>query len=171
MNVTTIADELYRELGEPNDISISSIIFWLTSNIGALNNYLGTSFSIVNPETAPTIDPEITENQKVIFKILYWIHYFKRQVSKNLGAAAYQNILEIREGNKTVERAKKTDVAAAFGEQLKELKSDLSGMILAYKMNAAAPLQVSVANPIYVEAFYNGATCYFPWGYNSWRRF
>jgi len=171
MNATTIADELFRELGEPADISVPSIVFWIIGNIGVLNNYLGTSFSIANPETYPAVSPEINDNQKVVLKTIYWIHYFARQVNKNLGAAAYQSFMEVKEGNRTVRRVNKTDIAKAYGLQLRELKDDLNGMIMGYKMNLAAPLQCSVANPIYVEAMYNGVSCYAPWGSAyGWRR-
>ena len=48
MKIVDIANEIYRELGEPSTTSIPAIAFWVRSNIGALNNYLNESFTINN---------------------------------------------------------------------------------------------------------------------------
>ena len=42
MKIVDIADEIYRELGEPTDNSIPPIAFWIRTNLGTLNNYLNT---------------------------------------------------------------------------------------------------------------------------------
>ena len=47
MKIVDIADEIYRELGEPSSISIPAISFWIRSNVGELNNRINTSFKIV----------------------------------------------------------------------------------------------------------------------------
>lgn len=47
MKIVDIADELFRELGEPSSISIPAISFWIRSNVGELNNRINTSFKIV----------------------------------------------------------------------------------------------------------------------------
>ena len=46
MKIVDIADELYRELGEPSSISIPAISFWIRSNVGELNNRINTTFKI-----------------------------------------------------------------------------------------------------------------------------
>ena len=48
MKIVDIADEIYRELGEPSTISIPAIAFWIRSNVGELNNRLNTTFKIVD---------------------------------------------------------------------------------------------------------------------------
>ena len=71
MKIVDIADELYRELGEPSSISIPAISFWIRSNVGELNNRLNTTFKIssvgsdayefsgsfINPEYEPQAYP------------------------------------------------------------------------------------------------------------------
>jgi hypothetical protein len=47
MKVVDIADEIFRELGEPSTISIPAIAFWIRSNVGELNNRINTTFKIV----------------------------------------------------------------------------------------------------------------------------
>ena len=48
MKIVDIADEIYRELGEPTTISIPAISFWIRSNVGELNNRINTTFKIVD---------------------------------------------------------------------------------------------------------------------------
>jgi hypothetical protein len=45
--IVDVADEIYRELGEPNDLSLSSIAFWLRTNIGDLNILINKKFKII----------------------------------------------------------------------------------------------------------------------------
>lgn len=48
MKIVDIADEIYRELGEPSSISIPAISFWIRSNVGELNNRINTTFKILD---------------------------------------------------------------------------------------------------------------------------
>ena len=48
MKIVDIADEIFRELGEPSTISIPAISFWIRSNVGELNNRINTTFKIVD---------------------------------------------------------------------------------------------------------------------------
>ena len=48
MKIVDIADEIFRELGEPSTISIPAIAFWIRSNVGELNNRINTTFKIVD---------------------------------------------------------------------------------------------------------------------------
>ena len=46
MKVVDLADEIYRELGSPSDISIAPIAFWCRTNIGALNNSIMSEYVV-----------------------------------------------------------------------------------------------------------------------------
>ena len=145
--IVSTADELFRELDEPSDASISTIVFWITSNIGQLNNLIGSEYEVIDEELVPDIGP----NEKAILKTLYEIWYVKKQVNKNLGAAAYTTISEVREGNRTVRRANKNEVAKSYIATLKELKDTLTEQTLAYKMNACEPQQILVPRPVLTD--------------------
>ncbi len=147
MTVETIADELYRELEEPDDVSIPSIAFWLVSNIGRLNNLIGTDFTI----ESSVIVPDLHENQKAIYKTLYFIHYYKRQVNSNLGAAGYSAIAEVKEGNRTVRRTNKTEIAKNYRSMVADYNDELMQQLMAYKMNQCTPEQFIVGNPILTD--------------------
>ena len=64
--VALIAQEIYEELGEPSDFSMSAIAAWLRRNIGGLNNFLNESFSI--NDQGLEISPALNDIQKYIFK-------------------------------------------------------------------------------------------------------
>ena len=145
--IVSTADELFRELSEPSDMSVSSIAFWITSNIGQLNNLLDLEYAVVDEELVPALG----DNEKAVLKTLLEIWYYKKQINKNLGAAAYTTISEVREGNRTVRRANKNEVAKTYVAMLKELKDTLSEQVLAYKMNSAEPQQVLVPRPILTD--------------------
>ncbi len=69
MKIVDIADEIYRELGEPTDNSIPPIVFWIRTNLGTLNNYLNTAFKIQKPtlEVEQTlVDPDTGDTSEVL---------------------------------------------------------------------------------------------------------
>ncbi len=147
MNVPSIADELFRELSEPEDVSIPSIAFWLNSNIGKLNNLLGTEY--ISQDS--NIVPELDEQTKSIYKLLYLISYSIRQINKNLGAAGYTSFAEVKEGNRSVRRVNKTDIAKTYQSLVNSYNDELQGQLLNYKMNHSTPQQFIVDNPILTE--------------------
>src|SRR5215216_5047423 len=112
MTVADIADELFRELGEPEDISVPSIAFWLTTNIGQLNTLLNLNVAV---GTDSEFSPTLSDAEKDIFKQLYTVTYYSRRVSANLGAAGYDSsILEVTEGNRTTRLVNRNEVAKSF---------------------------------------------------------
>jgi hypothetical protein len=44
--ISGIANEIYNELGSPEDLSTGSIGYWLSSNVGDLNNLINKKFYI-----------------------------------------------------------------------------------------------------------------------------
>lgn len=106
MNVTDLADEIYRELDYPEDLGIPNIVFFLTSNIGQLNVLIGSSYSLTQNNQ---IDPELGIAEAVILKYIYFVHYYNRLVRSNLGASAY-DFSEISEGDTTIRRASRNEI-------------------------------------------------------------
>ncbi len=141
MKVVDIADEIFRELDFPSAISISSITFWLRSNIGSLNNLIDTSFTV--DSTTLEFSADLTEQEKSILKKLYIIHYYNLQIRSTLGAAANDAILEVSSDGATVRKINKNEVSKTYVAVKRQETEDLQKLVNGYKSSAAAPLQVA----------------------------
>ena len=93
--IVDISDEIYRELGEPSDVSISSIAFWLRTNLGKLNILINKKYTINTLDLeVDAISPEtFTIIEKSIFKKMYNIHYYDRQIIKLIGKSSALNLI------------------------------------------------------------------------------
>jgi len=93
--IVDISDEIYRELGEPSDVSISSIAFWLRTNLGKLNILINKKYTINTLDLeVDAISPEtFTIIEKSIFKKMYNIHYYDRQIIKLIGKSNNLNLI------------------------------------------------------------------------------
>ena len=81
----------HRELASPSDLSIAAISFWLRTNLGQLNNLIDTSYTL-NPDTQE-LETGLTIEQ-VIFKKLYFVHYYDLKVGATL-AASNDSVVEV----------------------------------------------------------------------------
>ena len=91
MKVVDIADEIFREVGEPTTYSIASISYWVRANIGRLNSYISTFFEI-EPSTLEIIQKtdeknngtlvqkEISIDEGAILKRMFLIHYYDKSI-------------------------------------------------------------------------------------------
>lgn len=141
MNVSDIATELFIELEEPSDISVGAISTWLSANIGKFIGGLDTNFSLSNDGE---VSPVLSNEEKAIFKLFYLVHYYGRQLRKNLCAASYDSsIVEITEGNRTVRKVSKNEVAKTWRTVVKDTQAELDDMILGYKIGASMPKQIN----------------------------
>ena len=116
--IVSIADEAFRELGNPTDLSIATISFWLRTNLGQLNNMLNIDAAI--DESTLELTEELTIDQAVIFKKLYFIHYYDLKIRSTLGAASNDSVI-----------ARKAE------------RDELDKLINAYRITASAPIQVA----------------------------
>ena len=94
MKVVDIADELFREVGEPSTYSIASISYWVRANIGRLNSHINTFFVInssfeISQETDTKNDnvlvkSEINLDEAAVLKKMFLIHYYDREIRSNI---------------------------------------------------------------------------------------
>jgi hypothetical protein len=141
MKVVDIANEIYNELDSPSDLSIPPITFWLQSNIGNLNNLLGTSYSLNT--TTYEFNEDLNDNVKSIFKKIYYVHYYEKQIRKHLGAASVDTVLEVESDGARVKKLNKNDIAKSFRDLLRDTKATLKEEINSYKQGNSKPRQVA----------------------------
>ena len=124
--VTSIAQEIYEEMGEPDDFSIAAIAAWVRRNIGGLNNSLNVSFSI--DDTTLEIAPNLTDTEKYIFKKMYYIYFFDIKI-KSTGSLAINDYVSIKDDIGVVQKLNKNEVLKSFynirQQEYKELKDSI----------------------------------------------
>lgn len=136
-----ISDEIYQELGEPSDVSLSSIAHWLRNNVGKLNILLNATFSV--SETDYELDTSLDIQQKDIFKKMYLVYYYRRKISANSTAMGYDSVIQIdRNGNK-VRFTNANEVSKLYRELVKDEEMNLKSLVNSYKFNNLKPLQVA----------------------------
>ena len=156
MTVTDIANEIYLEWGEPNDISIPSISYYLIHNIGKLNIRIDSCYEIVNEE----ISPELGETQKQIYKKIYEVEYLKRRVNNALGAASLSSVQTIKDGARTVTKFNKNEIAKTYLSAQKDAAEELTQLVLGYKANNADPRESRVVDD---EGYYTDSGASWPY--------
>ena len=145
--IVDISDEIYRELGEPSDLSYASIAFWLRTNIGDLNILINKKFYIIDT----TLEIGILEGsgdvfgdlEKSIFKMIYSVHYYERLFRNALGAASTDSTIEIDQNGFRAKRVNKNELAKTYSDLRKQIVSELDILTRNYNLNESQPLQVA----------------------------
>jgi hypothetical protein len=145
--IVDISDEIYRELGEPSDLSHASIAFWLRTNIGDLNILVNKKFYIVEN----TLEVGVEENsgdsfgniEKSIFKMLFSIHYYERLFRNALGAASVDSVVSVTDDGSTVVKINKNELAKNYSQLRRQINEELLALTKNYNMNEAKPIQVT----------------------------
>lgn len=145
--IVDVADEVYRELGEPADISIASVAYWLRTNIGKLNVLLNKPY-LINETTLEIYSTDETKdpfgiNEKTIFKKIYTVYYYERLFRNTLGAASTDSTVEINENGFSSRKVNKNELAKTYSDLKKQADADLKTLLDKYEINEVSPLQVA----------------------------
>jgi len=144
MKVVDIADELFRELNEPSDLSIASIAFWLKTNVGNLNTLICTELEINTSGEIVTSDgTEITLEEANVFKQMYNVYWATRETRKHLGASGTEVVLSVDSDGHSVRRANKTTLGSEFRQLAKDESEKLAKLVEALSLGKTLPRQVA----------------------------
>jgi len=143
--IVDLATELYDELGEPVDVSIPSIAYWLRSNIGDLNIMINKKFYIDDATLeVASEDTDLFGNvEKSIFKMIYSIHYYERLFRNALYAATQDSVISISDEGSSVTKINKNEMAKTYAMLRKQINDELTVLTKNYNLNEAKPLQVA----------------------------
>lgn len=148
MKVVDIADQIFRELGEPTSLSIPAITFWIRSNVGRLNNAINTEFS-VNSTTLEierkinTTETNIGIDEAIIFTKMYSVYYYDTQIRANIKGLETDAVVEVSSDGMRVRKTSKTEIIR-YLTSLKRLElEELNKMINYYRIHKAIPRQVA----------------------------
>ena len=163
--VTSIAQEIYEELGEPSDLSISAIAAWVRRNIGGLNNMINATFSL--DSSTLEISPNLSDMEKYIFKKMYSVYFFDLRI-KSTGSLATTDFITIKDDIGSVQKANKNEILKSYISVRKQEYDELKDLVTQYKSNNSSPLQVAgddtiqgVYDPLYRNAFHNIRTIWY----------
>ena len=169
VKLVDVADELYREMGEPSDWSIASISWWLRANIGDLNISINKRFYVDDTTLEITSDPNsgelFTDVEKSIFKMLFSIHFYERLLRNALGAASTDSLIEINQNGFSARKINKNELAKTYRGLANDAREEMERLVTAYNIYQAAPRQVAGedGSPIYTGSGY----FYYPYGYHN----
>ncbi len=144
ITVNSIAVELFSELGSPSTTSVSAIESWLTNNIGQLNTYFSTSFVI----SAGAFTPDMSEELKVGFKILFEIYYLGYLMNVAL-ANSIGSTLEVTTDEGTVRLASRVEIAKTYRALINDLRAAMKDLKNYYLNNNHQVRQVRFADGFY----------------------
>lgn len=163
--VTSIAQEIYEEMGEPSDLSISAIAAWIRRNIGGLNNMINVNFSL-DSQTLE-ISPNLSDIEKYIFKKMYSVYFFDLKI-KSTASLAVTDFVSIKDDIGSVQKVNKNEVLKNYISVRKQEYDELKNLTAEYKNNNSLPIQVAgddtiqgVYDPLYRNAFYNIRTIWY----------
>jgi hypothetical protein len=138
--VTSIAQEIYEEMGEPSDLSISAIAAWVRRNIGGLGNLINTEFQV--NDTTLEINPNLNDAQKYIFKKMYSVYFFDLRI-KSTGSLASTDFITIKDDIGSVQKANKNEILKSYISVRKQEYDELQDFVNKYELNEVTPLQVA----------------------------
>lgn len=155
MKLVDLADSIYRELGSPTTPCLAEISHWLRYNIGQLNIQLHEE--TVLDEEEDEFSPELTIEQANIYKLMYFVKYADTNRQNNLGPASY-DWSEISEGDTTIRKVSKNEVAKNYKLMRDGYTDDLRRLIHLYKNNQIVPASWTYSGREYLD-FIRYATC------------
>ena len=147
MYTVDLASEIYRELGEPHDLSLPSITQWLRfgSNLGSLNNLIHTNY-VVSPGDLNIIDGETADQiglpEAAIYAQIFYVYYYQKRATKTLESASYDRLLSAESDGGQITFLNRTTISQTYIQLKKEAKELLATLVNRYRHNAYTPLQI-----------------------------
>lgn len=149
MTPDEIAAEIYTDLEDTSSVSQSGISYWLRTNIGALNNRINTVFNAPASGNLPFYQGassgilDMEEQEKNIFKSIYLLRYYSRQIQSSLGAAGLDPIVEIESDGARVRKISRNEISKTWITLRKDVSKELDNQIFAYTYNKSSPKSIN----------------------------
>lgn len=157
MKIVDMAQEIHFELGQPSDLSVPAISYWLRNNIGILNNRINKD--IIIDDNSLELVPNLGEAEKSIYKKIYECYFYDLKIKQTLNAINADSLLEVTDGGGTVRRINRNETSKIYLEAKKQAFSELDMMIHDYNINDVGPLQVAgddtVAGSYITDKYYS----------------
>ncbi|MAF24606.1 hypothetical protein CL634_03390 [bacterium] len=145
MKVIDIAEDLYRELGDPTDISIPAIVYWLKTNVGSLTNLIGIKYTVdsTSQEIVDEESKEIVAEVGAVLKKMYVIHHYELKLRANITGLLKDTIISVTDDNSSVIKVNKNEVSKVLAQIKNQEYAELQKMVTAFRRREAKPIQVA----------------------------
>jgi hypothetical protein len=140
VKIQDVADEIWREIGEPSEVVVPSIAFWLQTNVGKLNSLIFGELSLNKQDLEIA---NFTEDQKAIFKLMYLEYFYNKKFIETTGAAGTDQILEVSTDNHKVRKINKNELSKTYLAAKNSIQEEIKRLVNGYRFNALTPLDVS----------------------------
>ena len=141
--ISDIANEIFEnEFGsDPSIVPLQSITSWLESNIGKLNVLLYECFE--------SPDPDLNDEAADIYKCMYMLQFYQKKSANALRGildGTESSVIRIQEGDTTIVKSNKNEVAKALRSISKDYKESLDVMTGRYHLLKSSPKNVSLGS-------------------------
>lgn len=142
--ISGLATLIYDNLGNPSDISTSSIQTKLTSDgfLGKLNAQISTTYLIASGD----ITPELGNSEQSIYSQMYQSEYYTRKIMSIAGGTDI-SWTSIQDGDSRITRSSQTETAKMFKDMKRLADEELIRLIGSYRVNASTPSTIQYASP------------------------
>lgn len=151
--LTKFINGVYSDLGEPEDYSQARLWAWFldNSNLGKLNNWIGTQFESVcykDSNGVPTgiaISPIPTNDQLAVYKLVFTAQYYSDQAISFARSAATKgrDWISLSEGDSHITKVNPNEVAKTFKGLYNDAYASLKDAVKMYLKYNAVPDQVA----------------------------
>jgi hypothetical protein len=159
---------VYEEIGEDAGYSHEYLAYWFAGNynLGRLNTLIDTCYSgsyttgEYGEMTDYVIAPEMGSEETSIYQKIFELDFYNKQARNTLkGAAGYNggDWVSLKEGDSSITRANRNEVAKSYKSLAQDTKSELEKMVQSYLKFRAVPQQV-VGDDIIEGRYYRGTT-------------
>lgn len=160
---------VYDEIGEQAGYSQEYLANWFAgnSNLGRINVLLDTTFSgtyttgVYGEILSYDIEPDLGQQEMAIYKKIFEMDYYNRQARYALsGVGVLANggdWTSLREGDSSITRANRNDVARTFRSISNDVKAELDQMVNSYLKFKSKPQQV-VGDDTIAGMYYKGVS-------------
>lgn len=147
MKIADLGQGIIDELGDTTNISLPSVVTYLRSNVGKLNDLLNTDY-IVQPNSLEIVSSadntvEIGLMESAIFAQLYEVYYFQRRANALLGALAIDTVLEYQSDGGAIRMIDRNQIAKTYAQLKKDAQDALTKMVNRYKFYTTHPVQIT----------------------------
>lgn len=145
-SVTGLASEIISGLYGPSDINTTTVQYWVRNNLGQLNVALYADFALDGSGDAQTITgeyPSWSDQIGDIYKKMYEIHYYRKQIMTILPAGSTNQIMEVNSDGARIKMVNKSEIAKTYKSLKNEAEEQLDFMVASYNMGRAGTRQVA----------------------------